>query len=58
VVKKTIVADHDDLLPQSPKVVSDKSKELGEKSTIKGGRKMELMSFTRTEVDVMQEAKV
>ncbi|WZZ50706.1 hypothetical protein YC2023_050813 [Brassica napus] len=48
---KVIVAGDDDWLPQSPKVVFDKSKELG-------GKKMELMSFSKTVVDVMQEAKV
>ena len=35
---KVIVAGDDDWLPQPPKVVSDKSKESGEDSTIKALR--------------------
>ncbi|KAL0700888.1 hypothetical protein Bca4012_057010 [Brassica carinata] len=59
VVKVIEVAGDDDWLPPPPKVVFDKSKESGEDSTIKALRtkKMELMSFTKTAVDVMQEAK-
>ncbi|KAF8080599.1 hypothetical protein N665_0933s0010 [Sinapis alba] len=58
-VKVIKVAADDDWLPPPPKVVFDKSKESGEDSTIKAlrSKKMELMSFTKTVVDVMQEAE-
>ncbi|KAG2253321.1 hypothetical protein Bca52824_083457 [Brassica carinata] len=58
-VKVIEIACDDDWLPPPPKVVFDKSKESGEDSTIKAlrSKKMELMSFTKTAVDVMQEAQ-
>ncbi|CDY07394.1 BnaA07g24730D [Brassica napus] len=58
-VKVIEVACDDDWLPPPPKAVFNKSKESGEDSTIKAlrSKKMELMSFTKTAVDVMQEAQ-
>ncbi|KAF2589144.1 hypothetical protein F2Q70_00038783 [Brassica cretica] len=43
---KVIVAGDDDWLPQPPKVVSDKSKESGEDSTIKALRKQRQVKLT------------
>ncbi|ESQ28460.1 hypothetical protein EUTSA_v10019127mg [Eutrema salsugineum] len=58
-VKVIEVAGDDDWLPPPPKVVFEKNKEPGEDSTIKAlrSKKMELMTFTKTVVDVMQEAE-
>ncbi|XP_010415433.1 PREDICTED: uncharacterized protein LOC104701435 isoform X2 [Camelina sativa] len=53
-----VTGDEDWLIPP-PKVIFDKNKESVEDSTIKALRtkKMELMSFTKTVADVMQEVE-
>ncbi|KAJ4884206.1 Ubiquitin-like superfamily protein [Raphanus sativus] len=58
-VKVIEVAGDEDWLLPPPKVVFHKTKASGEDSTIKAlrSKKMELMSFTKNVVDVMQEAE-
>ncbi|XP_010511804.1 PREDICTED: uncharacterized protein LOC104787848 [Camelina sativa] len=59
VVKVIEVTGDEDWLIPPPKVIFDKNKESVEDSTIKALRtkKMELMSFTKTVADVMQEVE-
>ncbi|AEE34761.1 Ubiquitin domain [Arabidopsis thaliana x Arabidopsis arenosa] len=58
-VKVIEVTGDDDWLLPPPKVIFDKSKDSVEDSTIKAlrSKKMELMSFTKTVGDVMQEVE-